>query len=139
MPHTLLLLQGPPQSGGPVDFAEHEARVQEVLAGQPVTCEGMYAETEAPLIDWLHAQRGASFVIANLGQLGHPGGRLCTELETLGFPVFEIQDRPSAEAGSGPTNVCPQVVGCLAGLGPRAYALAAQFAVDWLTTPHPAE
>ncbi len=139
MAHTLLLLQGPPLPGVEVDFSHQEALVRTVLEPHALTCEGMYAETEQPLIDWLHAQRAASFVIANLGQLATPEGRLGAELTDLGFPVFEIQDRAVPSSGGPPPTAFPQAVGCLAGLGSRAYSLAAQFAVDWLTTSYPAE
>ncbi|MGA1599529.1 MAG: type II 3-dehydroquinate dehydratase [bacterium] len=140
---TVLLLNGPnlnllgtrePHIYGSTTLADVEQQVMADLQAKGVSCECFQSNSEGALIDWLHAHRGAHFLILNPGGYTHTSVALRDAIGGIAVPFLEVHvsNIHKREPFRHHSYFSDAAVGCLIGLGVQGYRLAAQFAADWL-------
>ena len=139
----VLLLNGPnlnllgsrePEIYGSTTLKEIEKKVSSILSGHKIECKSFQSNSEGEIIDWLHEQRGADFLLLNPGALAHTSVGLRDAVLGVGIPFIEIHlsNVHKREKFRQHSYFSDIAIGALAGLGVKGYLLAAEFAVDYI-------
>ena len=140
---TVLLINGPnlnllgtrePGIYGSTTLKEIEEQVSSSLNEHKINCKAFQSNTEGAIIDWLHEQSDAEFLLLNPGALTHTSvglrdAVLAVEIPFLEIHLSNVHQREEFRHHSYFSDIA---IGALVGLGVKGYLLAAQFAVDYL-------
>ena len=140
---TVLLLNGPnlnllgrrePEIYGSTTLTDIEAQVSSALGKRKIDCEAFQSNSEGELIDWLHKQSDAEFLLLNPGTLTHTCAGIRDAVLAIEIPFLEIHlsnvhQREDFRHHSYFSDIA---IGALTGLGVKGYLLATQFAADYL-------
>lgn len=140
---TVLLLNGPnlnllgsrePEIYGSTTLTDIEAQVSSALRERKIECEVFQSNSEGELIDWLHKQRDADFLLLNPGALTHTSVGLRDAVLAIEIPFLEIHlsNVHQREEFRHHSYFSDIAIGSLVGLGVKGYLLATQFAADYL-------
>jgi 3-dehydroquinate dehydratase-2 len=140
---TVLLLNGPnlnllgsrePEIYGSTTLTEIETQVSYALRERKIECEAFQSNSEGKLIDWLHKQRDADFLLLNPGALTHTSVGLRDAVLAIEIPFLEIHlsNVHQREEFRHHSYFSDIAIGALVGLGVKGYLLATQFAADYL-------
>ena len=140
---TVLLLNGPnlnllgsrePKIYGSTTLTDIEAQVSSALRERKIECEVFQSNSEGELIDWLHKQRDADFLLLNPGALTHTSVGLRDAVLAIEIPFLEIHlsNVHQREEFRHHSYFSDIAIGALVGLGVKGYLLATQFAADYL-------
>jgi 3-dehydroquinate dehydratase-2 len=90
---------------------------------------------EGQLIDWLHAQRPADFLIVNAGALTHTSVALRDAISGVQVPFVEVHlsNLHKREAFRQHSYLSDVAIGVIVGLGPKGYEYAAEYALHHLS------
>ena len=140
---NVLLLNGPnlnllgtrePEIYGSTTLKEIEEKVEAVLSGHEIECETFQSNSEGEIINWLHKNSGADFLLLNPGALAHTSvglrdAVLGVEITFIEIHLSNVYKREEFRHHSYFSDIA---IGALAGLGVKGYLLAAEFAVDFI-------
>jgi 3-dehydroquinate dehydratase-2 len=140
---TVLLLNGPnlnllgsrePEIYGSMTLTDIEGQVSSALRERKIECEVFQSNSEGELIDWLHKQRDADFLLLNPGALTHTSVGLRDAVLAIEIPFLEIHlsNLHKREEFRHHSYFSDIAIGALVGLGVKGYLLATQFAADYL-------
>jgi len=140
---TVLLLNGPnlnllgsrePEIYGSTTLTDVEEQVSTALRERKIECETFQSNSEGELIDWLHQQRDADFLLLNPGALTHTSVGLRDAVLAIEIPFLEIHlsNVHQREEFRHHSYFSDIAIGVLVGLGVKGYLLATQFAADYL-------
>ena len=140
---AVLLLNGPnlnllgsrePEIYGSTTLTDIEAQVSSALRERKIECEVFQSNSEGELIDWLHKQRDADFLLLNPGAFTHTSVGLRDAVLAIEIPFLEIHlsNVHQREEFRHHSYFSDIAIGSLVGLGVKGYLLATQFAVDYL-------
>ena len=140
---TVLLLNGPnlnllgsrePEIYGSTNLTDIETQVSSALRERKIECEVFQSNSEGELIDWLHKQRDAHFLLLNPGSLTHTSVGLRDAVLGIEIPFLEIHlsNVHKREEFRHHSYFSDIAIGALVGLGVKGYLLATQFAIDYL-------
>jgi 3-dehydroquinate dehydratase-2 len=140
---TVLLLNGPnlnllgsrePEIYGSTTLTDIETQVSSALRERKIECEVFQSNSEGELIDWLHKQRDADFLLLNPGALTHTSVGLRDAVLAIEIPFLEIHlsNVHQREKFRHHSYFSDIAIGALVGLGVKGYLLATQFAADYL-------
>jgi 3-dehydroquinate dehydratase-2 len=140
---TVLLLNGPnlnllgsrePEIYGSTTLTDIEAQVSSALRERKIECEVFQSNSEGELIDWLHKQRDADFLLLNPGAFTHTSVGLRDAVLAIEIPFLEIHlsNVHQREEFRHHSYFSDIAIGSLVGLGVKGYLLATQFAADYL-------
>ncbi|MBS1254262.1 MAG: 3-dehydroquinate dehydratase 1 [Deltaproteobacteria bacterium] len=140
---TVLLINGPnlnllgsrePEIYGSTTLKEIEEQVASTLKKHEINCKTFQSNSEGELIDWLHEQREADFLLLNPGAFTHTSVGLRDAVLGVGIPFVEIHlsNVHKREEFRHQSYFSDIAIGALAGLGVKGYLLAAEFAVDFI-------
>jgi len=96
---TVLLLNGPnlnllgsrePEIYGSTNLTDIEEQVSSALRERKIEFEAYQSNSEGELIDWLHKQRDADFLLLNPGALTHTSVGLRDAVLAIDIPFLEI-------------------------------------------------
>jgi len=141
--HTVLLLNGPnlnllgtrePEIYGSTTLTEIEQQVASALHERNIECEAFQSNSEGEIINWLHLNRDADFLLLNPGALTHTSVGLRDAVLGVEIPFLEIHlsNVHQREEFRHHSYFSDIAVGALVGLGVKGYILATQFAADFL-------
>lgn len=137
MSRTVLMLSGPnlnllgerdPEVYGTATLGVHESTVRDILEPAGITVQHLQSNSEATLIETIHAARGnTDAIIINPGALTHSSWALRDALECFNGVVVEVHlSNPAArEPFRHLSTVAGAVSGSIAGFGGFGYELAA--------------
>ena len=132
-----LLGEREPQIYGRTTLKDIEDSVRQRLegAGHSVYC--YQSNHEGQLIDWLHAQRPADFLIVNAGALTHTSVALRDAIAGIHVPFVEvhISNLHKREAFRHHSYLSDLAIGVIVGLGAKGYEYAADYAIHHLSQP----
>ena len=139
----ILLLNGPnlnllgtrePEVYGYSTLEEIEQLVMKFAQKAKFTCQCFQSSHEGKLIDWLHQNRDAQFLILNPGAFSHTSIALRDAVSAVQIPFIEVHlsNVYQREDFRHKSYFADLAVGVLAGLGVKGYELAIQFAIDWI-------
>ena len=140
---TVLLLNGPnlnllgtcePEIYGSMNLSGIEEQVSAVLHEHKIECETFQSNSEGELIDWIHKQKNADFLLLNPGAQTHNSIGLRDAVLGIEIPFLEIHlsnvhQREEFRHHSFFSDIA---IGSLVGLGVKGYLLAAKFAADFI-------
>jgi 3-dehydroquinate dehydratase-2 len=137
---TVLLLNGPnlnalgqrePHLYGSTTLQEIEDGVRRRIEGAGHVLRSFQSNSEGALVDWLHQNRQADFLLVNAGALTHTSVALRDAIELTGVPFIEIHisNVHARERFRHRSYLSDIAVGLIVGLGPQGYDLAAQYAI----------
>jgi 3-dehydroquinate dehydratase-2 len=140
---TVLLLNGPnlnllgsrePEIYGSTTLTDIEEQVSSALRERKIEFEAYQSNSEGELIDWLHKQRDADFLLLNPGALTHTSVGLRDAVLAIDIPFLEIHlsNVHQREEFRHHSYFSDIAIGVLVGLGIKGYLLATQFAADYL-------
>ena len=140
---TVLLLNGPnlnllgnrePEIYGSTTLIDIEAQVTSALNERKINCEAFQSNSEGELIDWLHKQSDAEFLLLNPGALTHTSVGLRDAVLAIEIPFLEIHlsNVHQREEFRHHSYFSDIAIGALVGLGVKGYLLATQFAADYV-------
>jgi 3-dehydroquinate dehydratase II len=140
---TVLLLNGPnlnllgtrePEIYGFTTLSEIEEQLISYFNEHHCHCLAFQANGEGAMIDWLHQHRKADFLILNAGGYTHTSIALRDAVAGVNIPFVEvhISNIFKRESFRHHSYFSDLAMGCIVGLGPYGYQLAARFAVDHL-------
>ena len=140
---TVLLLNGPnlnllgsrePEIYGSTTLTDIETQVSSALRERKIECEVFQSNSEGELIDWLHKQRDADFLLLNPGAFTHTSVGLRDAVLAIEIPFLEIHlsNVHQREEFRHHSYFSDIAIGALVGLGVKGYLLATQFAADYL-------
>ena len=143
MNKTILLLNGPnlnllgtrePGIYGADTLESIEAKVRSIVEGEGFTLRCFQSNTEGSLIDWVHANQDAGFLLINPAAFTHTSIALRDAIKGVDLPFLEIHlsNVHQREPFRHHSYFSDVAVGCLVGLGIRGYELGARFAMDYL-------
>ena len=139
----VLLLNGPnlnllgirePEIYGSTTLKEIEEKVAAVLSEHEIECETFQSNSEGEIIDWLHQNRGADFLLLNPGALSHTSVGLRDAVLGVGIPFIEIHlsNVHKREEFRHYSYFSDIAIGALAGLRVKGYLLATEIADDYI-------
>ena len=140
---TVLLLNGPnlnllgsrePEIYGSTTLTDIEEQVSSALRERKIEFEAYQSNSEGELIDWLHKQRDADFLLLNPGALTHTSVGLRDAVLAIDIPFLEIHlsNVHQREEFRHHSYFSDIAIGVLVGLGVKGYLLATEFAADYL-------
>jgi 3-dehydroquinate dehydratase-2 len=140
---AVLLLNGPnlnllgsrePEIYGSTTLTDIETQVSSALRERKIECEVFQSNSEGELIDWLHKQRDADFLLLNPGAFTHTSVGLRDAVLAIEIPFLEIHlsNVHQREEFRHHSYFSDIAIGSLVGLGVKGYLLATQFAADYL-------
>ena len=140
---TVLLLNGPnlnllgsrePGIYGTTTLTDIESQVSSALGERNIECEAFQSNSEGKLIDWLHKQCDADFLLLNPSALTHTSVGLRDAVLAIEIPFLEIHlsNVHQREEFRHHSYFSDIAIGTLVGLGVKGYLLATQFAADYL-------
>jgi 3-dehydroquinate dehydratase-2 len=139
----VLLINGPnlnllggrePEIYGSTTLMEIEKKVASKLREHKIDCESFQSNSEGEIIDWLHNNRRADFLLLNPGALSHTSVGLRDAVLGVGIPFIEIHlsNVYKREEFRHHSYFSDIAIGALAGLGVKGYLLASEFAIDYI-------
>ena len=133
-PNLNLLGSREPEIYGSTTLKEIEKKVASTLRGHEIDCESFQSNSEGEIIDWLHNNRRADFLLLNPGALSHTSVGLRDAVLGVGIPFIEIHlsNVHKREEFRHHSYFSDIAIGALSGLGVKGYLLAAEFAVDYI-------
>ncbi len=133
-PNLNLLGSREPEIYGSTTLMEIEKKVTSTLRGNEIDCESFQSNSEGEIIDWLHNNLGADFLLLNPGALSHTSVGLRDAVLGVGIPFIEIHlsNVHKREEFRHHSYFSDIAIGALVGLGVKGYLLAAEFAVDYI-------
>ena len=133
-PNLNLLGSREPEIYGSTTLKEIEKKVVSTLRGHEIDCESFQSNSEGEIIDWLHDNRRADFLLLNPGALTHTSVGLRDAVLGVEIPFIEIHlsNVHKREEFRHHSYFSDIAIGALAGLGVKGYLLAAEFAVDYI-------
>ena len=133
-PNLNLLGSREPEIYGSTTLKEIEKKVVSTLRGHDIDCESFQSNSEGEIIDWLHNNRRADFLLLNPGALSHTSVGLRDAVLGVKIPFIEIHlsNVHKREEFRHHSYFSDIAIGALAGLGVKGYLLAAEFAVDYI-------
>ena len=133
-PNLNLLGSREPEIYGSTTLMEIEKNVTSTLRGHEIDCESFQSNSEGEIIDWLHNNRRADFLLLNPGALTHTSVGLRDAVLGVEIPFIEIHlsNVHKREEFRHHSYFSDIAIGALAGLGVKGYLLAAEFAVDYI-------
>ena len=143
MKQTILLLNGPnlnllgtrePGIYGADTLESIEERVRNLVEPEGFAVRCFQSNTEGALLDWIHANRDAGFLLINPAAFTHTSVALRDAIKGVALPFLEIHltNVHQREPFRHHSYFSDVAVGCLVGLGVRGYELGARFAMDYL-------
>ena len=143
MNQTILLLNGPnlnlpgtrePGIYGADTLESIEERVRNLVEPEGFAVRCFQSNTEGALLDWIHANRDAGFLLINPAAFTHTSVALRDAIKGVALPFLEIHltNVYQREPFRHHSYFSDVAVGCLVGLGVRGYELGARFAMDYL-------
>ncbi|HIF67852.1 MAG TPA: type II 3-dehydroquinate dehydratase [Deltaproteobacteria bacterium] len=143
MNQTILLLNGPnlnllgtrePGIYGADTLESIEERVRNLVEPEGFAVRCFQSNTEGALLDWIHANRDAGFLLINPAAFTHTSVALRDAIKGVALPFLEIHltNVHQREPFRHHSYFSDVAVGCLVGLGVRGYELGARFAMDYL-------
>ena len=133
-PNLNLLGSREPKIYGSTTLMEIEKKVASTLREHKIDCESFQSNSEGEIIDWLHNNRRADFLLLNPGALSHTSVGLRDAVLGVGIPFIEIHlsNVHKREEFRHHSYFSDIAIGALLGLGVKGYLLAAEFAVDYI-------
>ncbi|HKI98066.1 MAG TPA: type II 3-dehydroquinate dehydratase [bacterium] len=142
---TVLLLNGPnlntlgqrePELYGHTTLPEIEDRVRALVEGAGHALRSFQSNSEGAIVDWLHQNRQADYLLVNAGALTHTSVALRDAIKFTDIPFIEIHisNVHVREPFRHHSYLSDIAVGVIVGLGPRGYEYAAQHALEHLKT-----
>ena len=133
-PNLNLLGSREPEIYGSTTLMEIEKKVAYTLREHEIDCESFQSNSEGEIIDWLHNNRRADFLLLNPGALTHTSVGLRDAVLGVGIPFIEIHlsNVHKREEFRHHSYFSDIAIGALSGLGVKGYLLAAEFAVDYI-------
>ena len=133
-PNLNLLGSREPEIYGSTTLMEIEKKVTSTLRGHEIDCESFQSNSEGEIIDWLHNNRRADFLLLNPGALTHTSVGLRDAVLGVEIPFIEIHlsNVHKREEFRHHSYFSDIAIGALSGLGVKGYLLAAEFAVDYI-------
>ena len=133
-PNLNLLGSREPEIYGSTTLMEIEKKVTSTLRGHEIDCESFQSNSEGEIIDWLHNNSRADFLLLNPGALTHTSVGLRDAVLGVGIPFIEIHlsNVHKREEFRHHSYFSDIAIGALSGLGVKGYLLAAEFAVDYI-------
>ena len=133
-PNLNLLGSREPEIYGSITLKEIEKKVVSTLRGHEIDCESFQSNSEGEIIDWLHNNRRADFLLLNPGALSHTSVGLRDAVLGVEIPFIEIHlsNVHKREEFRQHSYFSDIAIGALSGLGVKGYLLAAEFAVDYI-------
>jgi len=133
-PNLNLLGEREPHIYGRTTQKEIEAVVRTRIEGAGHQLQFFQSNHEGQIIDWLHSQRPADFMILNPGALTHTSIALRDAVSAIQVPFVEVHlsNLHRREPFRHHSYLSEIAVGAIMGLGPKAYEYAADFAVAQL-------
>ena len=143
MNQIILLLNGPnlnllgtrePEIYGADTLESIEERVRNLVEPEGFAVRCFQSNTEGALLDWIHANRDAGFLLINPAAFTHTSVALRDAIKGVALPFLEIHltNVHQREPFRHHSYFSDVAVGCLVGLGVRGYELGARFAMDYL-------
>ena len=119
---------------GSTTLMEIEKKVASTLREHKIDCESFQSNSEGEIIDWLHNNRSADFLLLNPGALSHTSVGLRDAVLGVEIPFIEIHlsNVHKREEFRHHSYFSDIAIGALSGLGVKGYLLAAEFAVDYI-------
>ena len=133
-PNLNLLGSREPEIYGSTTLMEIEKKVASTLRGHEIDCKSFQSNSEGEIIDWLHNNRRADFLLFNPGALSHTSVGLRDAVLGVEIPFIEIHlsNVHKREEFRHHSYFSDIAIGALSGLGVKGYLLAAEFAVDYI-------
>ena len=133
-PNLNLLGSREPEIYGSTTLMEIEKKVASTLREHGIDCESFQSNSEGEIIDWLHNNRRADFLLFNPGALSHTSVGLRDAVLGVEIPFIEIHlsNVHKREEFRHHSYFSDIAIGALSGLGVKGYLLAAEFAVDYI-------
>ncbi len=133
-PNLNLLGSREPEIYGSTTLMEIEKKVASTLREHKIECESFQSNSEGEIIDWLHNNRMADFLLLNPGALSHTSVGLRDAVLGVEIPFIEIHlsNVHKREEFRQHSYFSDIAIGALSGLGVKGYLLAAEFAVDYI-------
>ena len=133
-PNLNLLGSREPEIYGSTTLKEIEKKVVSTLRGHEIDCESFQSNSEGEIIDWLHDNCRADFLLLNPGALTHTSVGLRDAVLGVEIPFIEIHlsNVHKREEFRHHSYFSDIAIGALAGLGVKGYLLAAEFVVDYI-------
>ena len=133
-PNLNLLGSREPEIYGSTTLMEIEKKVTSTLRKHKIECESFQSNSEGEIIDWLHNNRMADFLLLNPGALSHTSVGLRDAVLGVEIPFIEIHlsNVHKREEFRHHSYFSDIAIGALTGLGVKGYFLAAEFAVDYI-------
>jgi 3-dehydroquinate dehydratase-2 len=133
-PNLNLLGEREPQIYGRTTLQEIETLVRRRLEGAGHTCACLQSNHEGGLIDFLHQQRPADFLILNAGAFTHTSVALRDAIATVHVPFVEVHlsNIHQREPFRHHSYFSDLALGVIVGLGARGYEYAVDFAIQHL-------
>jgi 3-dehydroquinate dehydratase-2 len=142
----ILLLNGPnlntlgqrePEIYGQATLRDVEESVRKLVEPAGHILAPFQANSEGELINWLHGQRPADFLLINAAAFTHTSVALRDAVKLMDVPFVEIHisNVYAREPFRHHSYFSDIAVGVIAGLGVMGYELAALFALDYLAKP----
>jgi 3-dehydroquinate dehydratase-2 len=128
-PNLNLLGEREPHIYGTATLEDHVATARKAAAQCGLEIEHHHSNSEAGLVELVHASRGrAAAIIVNPGAVGHYGWSLHDALASFEGPVVELHiSNPEAREPWRRTSVvAPVSTGCISGFGGDGYRLAVE-------------
>ncbi len=133
-PNLNLLGSREPEIYGSTNLMEIEKKVASTLRVHEIDCKSFQSNSEGEIIDWLHNNCSADFLLLNPGALSHTSVGLRDAVLGVGIPFIEIHlsNVHKREEFRHHSYFSDIAIGALTGLGVKGYLLAAEFAVDYI-------
>jgi 3-dehydroquinate dehydratase-2 len=142
----ILLLNGPnlntlgqrePEIYGSATLLDVEERVRKLVEPAGHILAHYQSNAEGELINWLHSQRPADFLLINAAAFTHTSVALRDAVKLMGTPFVEIHisNVYKREPFRHHSYFSDIAEGVIAGMGVMGYELAALFALDHLAKP----
>lgn len=111
-----------------------EQQIISFFESEQIRCSAFQSNHEGVLVDWLHENRKANFLLINPGALTHTSIVLRDAILGINIPFVEIHisnifKRESFRHFSYFSDIA---IGSVIGMGLQGYELAAQFALKYL-------
>jgi 3-dehydroquinate dehydratase-2 len=142
----ILLLNGPnlntlgqrePEIYGSATLLDVEASVRKLVEPAGHLLVHYQSNVEGELINWLHSQRPADFLIINAAAFTHTSVALRDAVKLMDVPFLEIHisNVYKREPFRHHSYFADLAEGVIAGCGVMGYELAALYALDYLAKP----
>ncbi len=120
---------------GETTLADIEQHLVQFFKEHALGCRPFQSNSEGELIDWLHANRDADFLIMNPGAYTHTSVALRDTILGIKIPLIEIHisNILKREPFRHHSYFSDIAIGSVVGLGIQGYELAARAAIEHLS------